>query len=145
MSTINNIYYMITMQELLKGTKFEDIPKEHQDNLLKLLAAVNIIREAWGKPMRITSGYRSMLDHLRIYREKGITDKSKIPMKSKHLFGAGVDIADPGLLLTKWLQDHPEMLEKAGLFCEAGNSNWVHFQCLPFGSYKPGKTRWFNP
>jgi len=136
---------VITMKELLKNTDFNTLPKDHQDNLTKLLDAVNIIRTAWGKSMTVTSGYRTMADHLRIYKAKGITDQSKIPMKSKHLVGAGVDVSDPDLSLTKWLKEHPELLEKAGLFCEAGNANWVHFQCLPFGSYKSGGTRWFNP
>lgn len=136
---------MITIKEILKDIDPKSLPKDQQDNLVKLLEAVNIIRAAWGKAMVITSGYRSMADHLRIYKAKGITDKSKIPMKSKHLVCAAVDVSDPDLALTKWLKEHPELLEKAGLFCEAGNANWVHFQCLPFGSYKSGGTRWFNP
>jgi uncharacterized protein YcbK (DUF882 family) len=136
---------MITMKEIIKDTDFNSLPKEYQDNLNKLLNSVNIIRQEWDKPMQVTSGLRTMADHLRIYAAKGITDKSKIPMKSKHLFCAAVDVSDPSLELTQWLKDHPEILEKANLYCEAGNSNWVHFQCLPFGSYKSGGTRWFNP
>jgi hypothetical protein len=117
-----------------------------------LLKKVNIIRTRWNKAMTVTSGVRTLADHLRIYKDKGITDQSKIPMKSKHLEtvteAAAVDIADAGLLLTKWLKDTPEgrqALNDADLYCEDGNSNWVHFQNKPFGSYKPGGTRWFKP
>jgi hypothetical protein len=41
--------------------------------------------------------------------------------------------------------EHPELLESIGLWCEERQGNWQHLQCLPFGSYKPGQTRWFNP
>lgn len=117
-----------------------------------LLIKVNIIRAKWNKAMISTSGVRTLADHLRIYKEKGITDQSKIPMKSSHLETvtdrAAVDISDPSLALTKWLKDTPEgraALDEANLFCEDGNANWVHFQNKAFGSYKPGGTRWFKP
>lgn len=117
-----------------------------------LLKRVNIVRDRWAKAMTPTSGVRTWAEHLRIYAAKGITDLSKIPQKSKHLEtvtdSAAVDIADPVLALTHWLQDTPEgrqALNDADLFCEAGNANWVHFQNKAFGSYKSGGTRWFNP
>jgi hypothetical protein len=136
---------MVTIAEILKGKGFETIPEEHQKNLLKLLDAVNIIRKEYNKAFIVTSGYRSMEEHLRIYKNKGITDKSKIPMKSRHLYGLAVDISDPKLEITKYLKQNPELLEKADLYCEDGNANWVHFQCVPFGSYKKGGSRWFKP
>lgn len=117
-----------------------------------LTRRMNIIRMKWGKAMTSTSGVRTMQDHLRIYKEKGIVDPAKIPMKSKHLETvtdcAAVDIADPGLLLTNWLKNTPEgraAADEADLFFEDGNSNWVHAQNKPFGSYKKGGTRWFKP
>ncbi len=137
---------MVTMEELLNHKyKIENQTEEIQKNLQILLPKINEIRTKWGKPMIITSGLRTMEDHLRIYKEKGIIDPAKIPMKSKHLIGAAVDISDPGLELTKWLKANPEVLEKAGLYCEEGNSNWTHFQHIPFGSYKHNGTRWFIP
>lgn len=136
---------MISMQELLTyGAKLEELSPEIQANLQELLKRVNVVRAAYGKPMTVTSGIRTMKEHLRIYAEKGITDQSKIPMKSSHLKGAAVDISDPQLNLTKWLKANPQILENANLYCEDGNSNWVHFQSKPFGSYKAGGTRWFK-
>lgn len=124
-----------------------DPKKLAQEN--DLLTRVNCIRNKWAKAMTPTSGVRTWAEHLRIYSSKGITDLSKIPSKSKHLEtvtdSAAVDIADPDLELTKWLKANPSILEAAGLFCEEGNANWVHFQNKPFGSYKPGGTRWFLP
>lgn len=137
---------MINMDELLNHRyKLEDQSQEIQDNLIELLKRVNGVRTDWGSSMVVTSGLRSMEDHLRIYAAKGITDQSKIPMHSKHLLGAAVDINDPDLSITQWLKDNNDILEKYDLYCEEGNKNWVHFQWLPFGSYHVGGTRWFNP
>lgn len=133
---------MISMDELLnKKYKLEDQSLEIQGNLKTLLVRVNKIRVLWGKPMTVTSGLRTMEDHLRIYKDKGITDVTKIPMKSKHLYGQAVDISDPLLVLTAWLKKDKTILEKAELFCEEGNKNWVHFQIV---SPKSGM-RWFLP
>lgn len=134
---------MISFNELIKGTSIADIPIEHQHNLEELLKKVNIIRAAYGKPMTVTSGYRSMQDHLRIYSQKGITDKSKIPMASNHLYGKAVDIGDADGKLKEWVKANVAILEQAGLYCEdfAYTKTWVHFQIVP---PKSGK-RFFIP
>lgn len=137
---------MISMDELLGGKELEDQSDDIQANLPILLERVNKIRTLWGKSMTVTSGVRTMEDHLRIYREKaeaaGVPfDESKVPMKSKHLYGQAVDIADSGLNLTTWLKANPQILVDAQLWCEEGNANWVHFQILP---PKSGN-RWFLP
>src|SRR5229473_5359991 len=122
---------MLVMQELLGKYKLEDQTDEIQANLKLLLDRVSIIRAAWGKPMIVTSGLRTMEDHLRIYAAKGITDPAKIPIQSRHLTGRAVDINDPDLLLTAWLKESPRFLECAQLWCEEGNKNWCHFQTVP--------------
>ena len=135
----------ISLKELLGKYEFADLPKDHQDNILDLLYKINKIRDTWGKPMTVSSGYRSMDDHLRIYREKGIVDKSKIPMKSKHLSGLAVDISDPSGALATYIQSSSgvRLLDQTGLWCEALSSTpgWVHFQCIPPASGK----RFFLP
>lgn len=132
---------MLEMKELLGKYKLGDQSQEIQDNLAILLIRVNYVRTLWSKPMTVTSGLRSMEDHIRIYKEKGITDASKIPMSSRHLTGRAVDVSDPNLDLTKWLKDNPKVLEDAQLWCEDGNKNWTHFQIIPPVSGK----RWFLP
>ena len=138
---------MITFKELIKNIQLNDIPIAHQQNLQDLLVKINVIRKAYGKPMTVSSGFRSISDHLRIYSEKGITDKSKIPMKSKHLEGKACDIADPNQELQKWCLENIALLEEAGLWLESFDycKNWVHFQSVPYGSWKPGKSRFFIP
>lgn len=137
---------MIGFNELIKGHNVSDISILHQQNLEETLRASNIIRAAWGKPMTCTSGYRSMQEHLRIYSEKGIYPP-KVPMRSHHLSGEAADFADPNLELTTWLKtpEGAKVAEQANIFFEEGNSNWLHVQTKPFGSYVIGGTRWFKP
>lgn len=134
---------MITFNELIKGNFINDIPIEHQHNLEILLKRVNMVRAAYGKPMMVTSGYRSLQDHIRIYSMKGITDRSKIPMKSKHLYGQAVDFSDPKGELQAWCKANEALLVQAGLWMEdfSATPNWIHFQILPPASGK----RWFLP
>lgn len=122
---------MITLKEL-NPHGYPTTP-EIDINLQNLLAAVNEIRAAWGNPMTVTSGLRSQADQQRI--------NPKAP-KSNHLMGAAVDISDPNLELTKFLKaNNSRRLVDAGLWCEEGNTNWVHFQIVP---PKSGN-RWFKP
>lgn len=133
----------ISMKEALSGHNLTDLPHEHEVNLEDLVNRVNSVLDLWPKPVIVTSGYRSLQDHLRIYRSKGIPD-NKIPMGSQHLQGCAIDVSDPDLSITHWLKSDPAAiiaLEKAGLYCEEGNSNWVHMQSRPPRSGH----RWFNP
>ena len=125
---------MITLDELLGDDEdFSSLLEETQKNLNVLLLRINIIRDLYGKPMQVTSGLRSMRHHLEVYAAKGITDKSKIPLKSKHLFGQAVDIYDPKNELKAWVLLNVPELEKVGLWCEdfSATKNWVHFQIVP--------------
>lgn len=123
--------YMISLRELNpKGFK---LTEEQEKNTVILHEKINKIRALYGKIMLVTSGVRDIEDHKRIYRQKGITDEAKIPMKSKHLFGQAVDIADPKGELAKWCHDNVKHLEDIGLWCEDTEvtKGWVHFQILP--------------
>jgi uncharacterized protein YcbK (DUF882 family) len=131
---------MITMKEL--NPKNFPVQKSIQDNLDTLLKRINEIRTTYGKPMKVTSGLRTMEDHLRIYAEMGITDKNKIPMKSRHLFGEACDVSDPDGKLMDWCIANEKVLEKVGLWCEVrDDKKRVHFQIVPPQSGK----RFFNP
>ncbi len=134
------------MKELIGATDLSKLSPEIQMNLNMLLERVNRVRTLWGKPMTVTSGLRTKEDHIRIYKEiaakKGVKfNISKVPMGSQHLKGFAVDIYDPGLVITAWLKANPDILKDNELWCEAGNSNWVHFQGVAPASGK----RWFLP
>lgn len=134
---------MISMAELLSGNKLEDQDEVTQNNLQTLLTKINQVRASYNRPMTVTSGLRSMKHHLEIYAAKGVTDKSKIPLKSKHLYGQAVDISDPKRELQAWCKKNEQLLSDIGLWMEdfSATSNWVHFQIVP---PKSGK-RWFMP
>jgi uncharacterized protein YcbK (DUF882 family) len=129
---------VIELRELLK------IPADHWENLQDLHAIVSQLREAYGKPLSISSGYRSLEDHLRIYKDKGITDKSQIPMKSKHLSGEACDLVCKDIKdLQRWIKNNEEFCGNIGLWFEdfSVTTTWVHCQIVP---PKSGK-RFFMP
>ena len=138
---------MISFKELIKNIQISDIPINHQHNLEELLKRMNLVRNTWAKPMTVTSGYRTMQDHLRIYSEiaakRGVEfDKSKVPMGSLHLSGCAVDISDPDGSLYLWCQDNKQLLEQIELWMEEkDDQKRVHFQTKPPRSGK----RFFKP
>lgn len=147
---------MLSLQEIVgKEIKVDDLDPDKLEQERDLLDRVNKVRTAWARAMTVTSGVRTWEHHLDIYRQKaaskqkpfldGVFDENKVPKLSKHLETvtdcAAVDVADPGLELTKFLKDNLSILEDAGLYCEEGNTNWVHFQNKAPTSGK----RWFLP
>lgn len=138
---------MITLKEIIGSADFNSLPKDHQTNLLILLEKINKVRTARAKPMRVTSGYRTMDDHIRIYRELAtkrgqVFDQTKVPMKSKHLSGQAVDISDPDGLLFNWTKQNERLLTDIGLWMEEKDDQArVHFQTVPPAS----GNRWFIP
>ncbi len=133
----------ITLKEL--NPKNFPVTPEQEKNLKILHERMNVVREAWGKPMYITSGVRSIEDHRRIYEEKAQKEGKKafrVPMGSQHLRGAACDVFDPSGSLLRWLKANPKVLEDAKLWCEEDPSTpRVHFQIVP---PKSG-ARWFKP
>lgn len=130
----------MTREEVIKNEHF---PTEYEDNLNILLERINKLQSLHPTfKFIITSGFRSMETHLRIYKEKGITDKNKIPMKSKHLTCQAVDIADAKFFLTNWCKENEEVLKEIGLWCEDDVTvKRLHLQIVPPTSGK----RWFKP
>lgn len=138
---------LITEKEYFAKVSIHDVPIEHQQNADELLVKLNKFREAYGKPMIVTSGYRSKADQLRIYKAKGVPE-NKIPWGSKHLSGQACDFADPEGALKKWVRENESLvLNSFGLWCEHYDAtpNWLHTQSVPYGSWKKGKSLWFIP
>lgn len=121
---------MISLKELNPNNY--TLTPEQQANIVILLDKINQIRTAYNKPMTVTSGVRSIEDHLRIYHQKGIP-ANKIPMGSQHLKGAAVDIADPDKALWKWCMINMDLIKEVDLYLEDGaiTTNWTHFQIFP--------------
>jgi hypothetical protein len=135
---------MISESELLNGKKLEDLTAEQRVNFTVLMDKSNKLRKAYGKPLTVSSGVRTMADHLRIYKDKGITDQSKIPMRSKHLSAEACDVTCRDIKgLQKWITDNTKLMESIGLWFEsfAHTPNWAHMQIVPPASGK----RFFIP
>lgn len=119
---------MITLEEIVKG---QDIPASCLGNLYDLWQKINNIRAAYGKPMVVTSGYRT------IAHEK----KQGRSGKSDHCKCKAIDIYDPDKSLAHWVHDNEHLLEYNYLWIEATEytRNWVHF------TTQPKSQRFFKP
>jgi uncharacterized protein YcbK (DUF882 family) len=133
----------ITLKEL-NPKNFPTTP-EIDANLLDLLDKVNAVLTAIGGAYYVTSGLRTIADQKRIYadiaRKKGLGLAYRVPMGSQHLFGCAVDIADADGKLYEFCLDNIQLLERVGIWCEAGTVGWTHMQ-----SKAPGSgNRFFKP
>lgn len=117
----------ITKEELTNG---KEVAAEHTINFEVLYFKMNLLRYFYGKPMVITSGYRTKEDQIRIYNEKGIKDP---PMRSKHLLGMAADVFDPTGSLKKWIKDNESLVISIGFWMEHFDytATWCHLQIIP--------------
>jgi uncharacterized protein YcbK (DUF882 family) len=123
---------MISRAEVLMG-RDRDYPltPDMEKNLEKLLLAVNKLRVIYGKPMRVSSGYRP-----------GHYNKAAGGAKnSTHLTCQAVDFADSDRTLAQWCLNNITVLADSGLYLEdpAHTPGWVHLQT------RPTKKRVFTP
>lgn len=97
---------------------------EIDKNLSILLERINRVRAAYGVPMTVTSGLRSLEQQMRV--------NPKAP-KSKHLSGEAVDILDQSGKLKTWVKENIALIEEIGLWMEdfLSTPNWCHFQIVP--------------
>lgn len=122
---------MITSEDL--NPREYDLTSNQESNLETVATLLTLLEDEFRKTpgsfiFQITSGFRSMEDHYRIYRAKGIDNP---PLGSKHLTGQAADISDPLGVLAKWVQEEGLcQLERLNLYCEDPKytKKWVHFQ-----------------
>ena len=118
---------VISYKELLNGHTIVDLTIAQQQNLQDLQKRVQVIRDAWGKPMIVTSGFRTVQDQARI------NPKVK---SSAHMEGKAVDFKDDGSLYNFLKEDYEKkgndsLLVVNGLYMEKGTDGWVHLQSRP--------------
>lgn len=134
---------MLSIEEFYRP---EDLGKIDHDTMLHLGVLhhkLNFIRKLYNASMRITSGYRSVDEQIKIYADKG----QPVKLGSCHLFGQAADISDPSGKLKKWILDHLELMEQLQLFCEDFDytKSWCHIQSMPYLSWEVGKSIFFIP
>ncbi len=83
--------------------KGDSVPHDVMLNLTELAIYLEKVRSFLGdRPIRITSGYRTIAHHLEIYKQiakaKGVAfNKKNVPMGSYHLRGKAVDFFVQGM------------------------------------------------
>lgn len=119
---------LITKDEILRG---QSCSPELEENLSALLKTLNKFREVYGKPMIVTSGYRSP-EH-----NKAIGGSAK----SAHLTCQAADFRDYTRELANYCLENLPLLESLGLWIEdpEATPTWVHLQI------RPTKKRVFKP
>jgi uncharacterized protein YcbK (DUF882 family) len=97
--------------------------REQLYNLLDLLPRLNFIRFKYGKPMKVTSGYRPGAFNVAAGGAK----------QSAHLTLQACDFADPDGALAAWCLSNMSVLITAGLYLEdpSHTKGWVHLQSRP--------------
>jgi hypothetical protein len=118
---------MITKAEILMGRDKlypEEYTKEISDNIDKLLKCVNYLRQAYGAPMTVSSGWRPAAVN---------AATPNAAKKSNHMLGLAVDFKDKDGTLDAWCMSHQALLLSFGLYLEHPDSTigWCHLQCVP--------------
>lgn len=118
------IHMPISKDELLKGrdTAYPaEYTQEVSDNLDKLLIPLNKIRDAYGQPMVVTSGWRPSAIN-------GVTPGAA--SHSSHMIGKACDIQDLDGSLLAWVMDNLSMMKQLGIYIEDPRwcPTWIHFQ-----------------
>ena len=109
---------MITMKELLGDTKIDDLTDELKKNAAELLMRVNKFRTEYGKPMYVTSGYRTPEHNIKIGGSKN----------SAHCKCQAVDFKDGDGELKKFIAADLDILVRCDLYMEDPNvtTTWIH-------------------
>lgn len=122
-------------EELTHGRdKQFPLTDEQEANLKALTSVLNKVREAYGKSMLISSGYRPAAINAAIGGAK----------KSNHLMCLAADIADKDGAFTEWVMDNLDKVKECGVQAIENPKmtvGWMHLQIVPVKS----GTFVFNP
>lgn len=118
---------MITLPDYWMGrdSKYpDDLTPEIEGNAIELIARVNLLMESFGQERAVNSGWRPPAVNASV---RGAA------VKSKHMLGLAVDLADPDGELDDWCMDNLGELERVGLWLEhpSATKNWCHLQSVP--------------
>lgn len=118
---------MISLADYYMG-RDEKYPAELDEtkraNAADVVARVNLLLAAFGEDRAVNSGFRPAAVNA------ATPGSAKL---SKHMTCQACDLEDHEGDLDEWAIDHPEVLEKIGLWQEhpASTKGWAHFQIVP--------------
>lgn len=97
------------------------IPKELIPHIEELIDFLNPIREVWGKPIIVTSGYRC----------NELNKKVGGVSNSAHTIGYGVDLQSGDFrvfsnFIKSYFMSHPEVKFDQVIIEKSGKSQWIH-------------------
>ena len=118
----------ISRDEVLMGRdKKYPLTPEMEQNLQKLLVALNKFRQIYGKSMVVSSGYRPAAINANV---------PGAAKKSAHMSCEACDFRDTDGSLDKYCMDNLYILEQCGLYLEhpSATPGWCHLQIRRPGS-----------
>lgn len=118
---------MITLGDYYMGRDVEyaaELTDEKKANAATTVSRVNLLMIAFGQSRKVTSGFRPAAVNA------ATPGSAKL---SKHMTCQACDLEDHEGDLDGWAMEHPEVLEKVGLWQEhpSATKNWAHFQIVP--------------
>lgn len=117
-------------EELTHGRdKQFPLSEEQEANLKALTAVLNKVREAYGKSLTVSSGYRPAAINASVGGAK----------KSNHLMCLAADIADKDGEFTEWVMNNLDKVKECGVEAVEDPKytiGWVHLQLVPVKSGK---------
>lgn len=110
---------LISYEEVVGKYPEGDITPLMRTNLSKLLDALNKFRQAYGKPMIVTSGLRTQQQNDQL---------SNSGKKSAHLSAEACDFADIDRSITNYVLANPNILVECDLYMEDPGAcpTWIH-------------------
>lgn len=108
--------------------KSNPLTPEMEQNLVKLLEGLNKFRAIYGKPMKVSSGYRP----------EAFNVKAGGAKKSNHMVCLACDFVDIHSSLDIFCVANQDILEKCGLYLEhpKWTKTWCHLQVVKPASGK---------
>ena len=107
----------------------DELTDELRSNAASTVDRVNQLLEAFGEDRKVNSGWRPAVVN---------AATPNAAKKSKHMTCQACDLEDKDGRLDQWCLDHPEALERIGLWQEspASTVGWAHVQIIPPNSGK---------
>lgn len=110
---------MLTIDAILmQRAKYDELPADQKANIKALHSALFDLETAYGRPLKVSSGYRSSAQNVAVGGAK----------KSLHMVCKACDFADPDGALDAWCTANQERLNKLGLWQEHPDATkgWCH-------------------